>query len=183
MKDGETRDRALQSLAERLRGSLTTEGLRDWAHADEDIRSRLLEGRIFGSIRWPTDIGRSLGQSLASGFRIVHRYHELDWELGPGGQPVEISRWRDGSPPNLWDRPGDDDQYEVGFSCWGVKPWENSVRIQLSDGQPWDTRLQLELRNSFRVVVPELQVIVLGGSSYAVLEPITVEERPIRRFG
>lgn len=183
MKDGETRDHALQSLAETLRGSLTTEGLRDWAHTDEGFRSRLLEGRIFGTIRWLTDVGRPLGQSLASGFRIVHRYHELNWELGPGGQPVETSRWRDGSPPSLWDRPGDDDHYEVGFACWGVNPWENSVRIQLSDSQPWDTPLQVELRNSFRVVLPELQVIVLAGSSYAVLDPVTVEERPIRRFG
>jgi hypothetical protein len=29
----------------------------------------------------------------------------------------------------------------------------------------------------------ELQVIVLGGTSFAVLDPVTVEERPIRRFG
>ncbi len=91
----DTREQALQGLAETLRGSLTTEGLRDWAYADEKVRSRLLEGRIFGIIRWPTTIGRSLGQTLASGFRIVHRYHELDWELGAGGQPVDIGRWRD----------------------------------------------------------------------------------------
>ncbi len=177
------REQALRSLAETMRGSLTTEGLRDWAYADEEVRPGLLEGRIFGIIRWPTTIGRSLGQTLASGFRIVHRYHELDWELGPGGQPVDIGRWRDGSPPSLWDRPGDDDHYEVGFMCWGVKPWENSVRIQLSESQPWDTRLQLELRSNFRVVVPELQVVVLAGASFAVLEPVTVEERSIQRFG
>lgn len=181
--DGDIRERALQSLGEALRGSLTVEGLREWAHTDEEVRSRLLEGRIFGTIRWPVAVGRSLGPSLASGFQIAHRYRELNWELGPGGQPVETSRWRDGSPASLWDRPGDDDEYEVGFACWGVKPWENSVRVQLSDSQPWDTRFQLELRNSFRVVVPELQVIVLAGASFAVLDPITVEERPIRRFG
>ena len=183
MTHGDIRERALQSLGETLRGSLTVEGLRDWAYADDEVRSRLLEGRIFGTIRWPVAVGRSLGPTLASGFQVTHRYHELNWELGPGGKPVETSRWRDGSPPSLWDRPGDDDEYEVGFACWGVKPWENSVRVQLSDSQPWDTRLQLELRESFRVVVPELQVIVLVGASFAVLDPITVEERPIQRFG
>jgi hypothetical protein len=180
--DDDIRDRALQGLAEALRSPLTVEGLREWAHEDEQIRVRLLEGRIFGTIRWRTSIGRPLAPTLASGFRIEHRYHELDWELGPGGQPVDISRWRDGSPPNLWDRPGDDDHYEVGFACWGVKPWKNSVRIQLSDSQPWDTQLQLELSDTFRVVVPEVQVILLAGASYAVLDPVTVEARPIRQF-
>jgi hypothetical protein len=33
------------------------------------------------------------------------------------------------------------------------------------------------------VVVPELQVILLAGASFAVLDPVTVEERSIRRFG
>jgi hypothetical protein len=32
------------------------------------------------------------------------------------------------------------------------------------------------------VVVPELQVIVRGGAPFAVLDPVTVEERPIQRF-
>ncbi len=179
---GDTREQALQDLAEMLRGPLTVEGLRDWTYRDEDIRGRLLEGRIFGTIRWPVSVGRPLASTLASGFQVSHRYLELNWKIGSDGQPIDISQWRDGSPPTLWDRPGDDDEYEVGFACWGVQPWQNSVRVQLADQQPWDTPLQLELRDSFRVVVPDVQVVILAGTSFAVLEPITVEERPIRRF-
>ena len=179
----DVRERALQSLGETLRGSLTVAGLREWEHPDEKVRSRLLEGRIFGTIRWPVAVGRPLAPTLASGFQIAHRYHELNWRIGSDGQPEDISRWRDGSPPSVWDRPGDDNEYEVGFACWGVKPWKNSVRIQFADSQPWDTPLQLELRDTFRVVVPEVQVVVLADASFAVLDPVTVEERPVLRFG
>ena len=179
----EIRESALQSLGEALRGQLTVEGLRDWAHVDDEVRTRFLDGRIFGTIRWPVAVGRPLGPTLASGFQIAHRYHELNWKVGADGQPIDISQWRDGSPPSVWDRPGDEDEYEVGFACWGVKPWKNSVRVQLSDSEPWDTRFQLELRDSFRVVIPEVQVVVLAQASFAVLDPITVEERPILRFG
>jgi hypothetical protein len=179
---GDVREQALQRLAETLRGSLTTEGLREWTYADPETRGELLNGRIFGTIRWSTSVGRPLGPSLAAGFRIVHRYHELDWKVTAGGQTIDTGQWCDGSPPSLWDRPGDEDHYEVGFVCWGRNPWENSVRVELVEDEPWDTPLQLELQSTFRVVVPELQVIVLSDAPFAVLDPVTVEERPIRRF-
>jgi hypothetical protein len=179
----ELREQAFQSLADVLRGPLTVERLRAWSHEDEERRMSLLDGRIFGSIRWPKQVGRSLGGTLASGFDIRHDYHELNWELRPGGQPVETSRWRAGAPPSVWDLPDDAEHYQVGFACWGVKPWENRVEVRLSDTQPWDTRFELEARRSYRLVVPAVQVLIMGGAPYGILDPMTVEERPIQRFG
>jgi hypothetical protein len=179
----ELRDQAFQSLADVLRDPPTVERLRTWTHEDDARRTSLLNGRIFGTIRWPKSVGRSLGATLSSGFEIRHDYHELDWELGPGGQPVETSRWRTGAPPSLWDLPDDAETYQVGFACWGVKPWENRVEVRLADDQPWDTRFELEARRSYRLVVPSVQVLVMGGAPFGVLDPVTVEERPIQRFG
>jgi hypothetical protein len=179
----ELRERTFLSLADALRGPLTVERMTDWAHADEALRTTLLDGRIFGTIRWKQSVGRSLGATLASGFRIDHAYHELNWVVGADGQPHDVSRWKQGSEAGIWDRADDEGYFEVGFACWGVKPWENRVEVRISDTQPWDTRLQLEVRNSYRVVVPAVQVVVLAGKSFAVLEPATVEAIPIRRFG
>jgi hypothetical protein len=179
----ELRDQALQSLADVLRGPLTVERLREWSHEDDERRTSLLDGRIFGSIRWPKSVGRSLGPTLASGFEIRHDYHELNWELGPGGQPVETSRWRNGASPSLWDLPDEVEHYQVGFACWGVRPWENRVEVRLADAQPWDTRFELEARRSYRLVMPAVQVVVMGGAKYGILDPVTVEERAILTFG
>src|SRR5262245_50487511 len=103
----ELRERAFTSLADTLRRSLTTERLEEWSHVDEDLRASILDGRIFGTIQWPKAVGRSLGPSLSSGFSVDHAYHELNWEIGPDGQPADISRWKAGSPPGLWDLPNE----------------------------------------------------------------------------
>ena len=179
----ELRDRAFLSLADALRSPLTVDHLVEWARADEELRTSLLDGRIFGTIRWEQSVGRSLGPTLASGFQVDHAYHELNWVVGADGRPRDISRWRQGSEAGIWDRSDDDGFYEVGYACWGVKPWVNRVEVRISDTQPWDTRLQLELRNAYRVVVPSVQVVLMAGKSFAVLEPATVEAIPIRRFG
>jgi len=107
----------------------------------------------------------------------------LDWRVGPDGVPEDLGMWVQSSPPDLWGMPYVSDFFQVGYVCWGVRPWVNAVILHLSKTQTWDSPLQLRMRTTYRTIVPVEQNFWLGSAKFVVLDPTTVVETPSTFFG
>ena len=177
------RKRELAGLAKVLKGPLTIKRFHEWASAAVGIRESILQDRVFGTIRWKKSIGRSLGPTLASGFRAEHWYHELNWRVTAGGIPEDIGKWVQGPEPDLWDMPDDGGLFQVGYAFWAVRPWTNAVILRFRETQPWDSPLKARARRTFRSIVPQEQDFWMGDAKFAVLAETTIVEVPIRYFG
>jgi len=153
-----------------------------WVSNNAAVRSPFLQDRVFGKIRWKKSIGRSLGPTLASGFRGEDWFHYLNWAVGPDGVPVDIGKWVQSQDPYFWDMPDDGEFFQVGYGFWGVRPWVNAVLLDFAHHQPWDSHLAARVRRSFRRIVHAEQDFYFGSAVYAVLDDATIEEVPIRFF-
>lgn len=180
--DPAARARALASLSDLLRAPLTMGRLSSWVASDVSVHEPFLKDHVFGKIRWKKSIGRSLGPTLASGFRGEVWFHYLNWAIGPDGIPVDIGKWVQEPEPYFWDLPDDGDLFQVGYGFWGVRPWVNAVILEFAGNQPWDSPLQARMRRTYRRIVPEEQDFYFGSADYAVLDDATIEEVPIRFF-
>lgn len=174
--------RALASLSDLVKGPFTTDRFSEWSAAHASVSSHFLRDRYFGKIRWKKSIGRSLGPTLASGFRGEDWFHYLNWEVGPDGVPIDIGKWVQVEPPTFWDMPDDGDFYQVGYGGWAVRPWVNAILIDFAHHQPWDSPLQVRVRRTYRLILPNEQDFYFGTADYAVLADATLEEVPIRFF-
>ena len=177
-----SRERELASLADLLKRPLTMDRLSSWAASDVSVHEKFLKDRVFGKIRWKKSIGRSLGPTLASGFRGEDWFHYLNWAVGPDGIPVDIGKWVQVPEPYFWDLPDDGDFFQVGYGFWGVRPWVNALILGFAHNQPWDSPLQARMRRTYRRIVPEEQDFYFGKADYAVLHDATIEEVQIRFF-
>ena len=180
--DPAARERELASLGDVIRGPLTMDRLNGWASESVSVRSPFLQDRVFGKIRWKKSIGRSLGPTLASGFRAENWFHYLNWAVGPDGIPVDIGKWVQAPEPYFWDMPDDGDFFQVGYGFWGVRPWVNALMLDFAHHQPWDSPLAARVRKGYRRIVPQEQDFYFGAAQYGVLDDATLEEVPIRRF-
>jgi hypothetical protein len=173
--------RALSSLGDLVRGPLTVDRFSNWAAANASVSSHFLQDRYFGKIRWQKSIGRSLGPTLASGFRGEDWFHYLNWE-DTGGEPIDIGKWKQVEPPSFWDLPDDGDFFQVSYGGWGVRPWVNAVLLGFAEHQPWDSPLQARMRRGYRVIVDDQIPFYFGASEYVFLPDATIVEVPIRVF-
>lgn len=174
--------RELKSLGDVLKGPVTMGSLSAWASERIDVRNPYLQDRVFGKIRWKKTIGRSLGPTLASGFRGENWFHYLNWAIGPDGIPVDIGKWVQTPEPFFWDLPDDGDFFQVSYSFWGVRPWINALLLDFAHHQPWDSPLAARVSSSFRRIVPAEQDFYFGSAVYGVLADATLEQVPLRVF-
>jgi hypothetical protein len=180
--DQAARERELASLGNVLKGPLTMDTLKNWVSENAGVRSPFLQDRVFGKIRWKKSIGRSLGPTLASGFRGEDWFHYLNWAVGPDGVPVDIGKWVQSQEPTFWDMPDDGEFFQVGYGFWGVRPWVNALLLDFAHHQPWDSPLVARVRRGYRRIVPAEQDFYFGSAIYGVLDDATIEEVPIRFF-
>ncbi len=172
---------AREDLADLLKQPPTTNRLKAWAEAVSG-REKLLKNRIFGKIRWPKSVGRSLGATLASGVRGEIWFHYLNWAVQGDGSVVDLSKWVEVPAPDFWDLPDDGEFFQVAYGGWGVRPWMNAVLLDFATNQPWDTVRDLRVRGTYRVIVPPEQDFAFLEADFAVLDDATVQEVPIRFF-
>jgi len=157
--------------------------LDNWISQAIADRTKFMTDTVWGAIRWQKSIGRSLGPTLASGFRVEHRYLEMNWAIQADGTPKDLSKWVQSSEPSVWDMPDDDDHHQVGYMCRARRPWVNEVTVRFSDKQPWDSPLYIHIRSRYRSIVPAEQRFWMGEVNYVVLDESKIVEVPIRVFG
>jgi len=153
-----------------------------WAAAGID-RVSLLKHTIWGNIRWPKSIGRSLGPTLASGFTVVHWFDYINGVVVAPGVVEDQSKWVRGDVPSVWDMPDAGDHYHVSFQC-DAAVFPNVIAVDFAEHQAWDNNLQIRLRSTTRQIVgpDDEQPFMVDPDRYIVLSDFTIVEVPIRRF-
>jgi|HubBroStandDraft_6_1064221.scaffolds.fasta_scaffold161103_3 hypothetical protein len=81
---------------------------------DSDIREAVLRNMIFGRIRWPKSVGKSVSATLNQGFTICHWSTYIGIAEGQDG-PVVTTNTAALPEPYKFDWPDDSDHYSVGF--------------------------------------------------------------------
>jgi len=178
--DPTSRAMELKSLGDALIHPPSMDTLSTWVAAGTD-RISFLTNTIWGNVRWPKAIGRSLGPTLASGFTVEHWYNKIDAVVIAPGVIEDRSKWIRVDPPSVWDVPQDGDEYRVSFMCY-ASALPNAIRVQFAEHQAWDSPLQVRLRAIDRQIVSTQHPFVLGDAKYIVLEDCTLVEVPIRHF-
>jgi hypothetical protein len=181
--DQDAHEGELKSLQELLVQPVTLPRLEDWISHAIDDRTKFMEDTVWGTIRWPKSVGRSLGPTLASGFLVQHSFLEMNWAVRADGTPQNLSKWVLSSEPSLWDMPGDDEHYQVCYMCRAKRPWLNAVFVRFSDKQSWDSPLFIRIRSTYRSLVAPKPYFTMGEANHAVLEDATIVEVPVRVFG
>ena len=181
--DPATRERQLRSLEGELVRPPTMARLDNWISQAIDDRTKFMTDTIWGTIRWQKSLGRSLGPTLASGFRVEHRYLEMNWAIRADGTVKDLSKWVQSAEPSVWDIPDDDDHHQVGYMCRAQRPWVNEIALRFSDKEPWDSPLYVRVSSTYRSIVPTEQRFWMGESNYVVLDESQIVEVPIRVFG
>jgi hypothetical protein len=153
-----------------------------WAAAGID-RVSVLKHTIWGNIRWPKSIGRSLGPTLASGFSVVHWFDYINGVVVAPGVVEDQSKWLKDDPPSVWDSPDSGDEYVVSFQCYAAA-FPNVIAVDFAEHQAWDTNLKVRLRSTARQIIgPDgEQPFMVDPDKYIVLGDFTVVEVPIRQF-
>jgi hypothetical protein len=181
--EGVKYERALAGFQEELIRPVTLKSLQKWVSEAATDRTKFLHDTVWGTIRWETSVGRSLGPTLASGFRIEHWYHELNWAIQGDGTPVDLSRWVQAPDPSVWDMRDAEGFHQVGYMFRAQRPRVNSVLIAFADRQPWDSPFHLHLKSTYRSILPARQDFWMGEADYAVLDETKVLGVPVRVFG
>lgn len=176
------RARALASIQAELIRPLTLKGLNRWVAEAVTDRTRFLTDTVFGTIRWQKSIGRPLGATLASGFRVEHGYLEMNWAIKSDGTTQDLSKWIHAPEPSVWDMPDSEDHHQVGYMFWAQRPWINSVVVGFADKQPWDSPLHLRMMATYRRIVPDRQDFWMSEARFAVLDETKIVEAPLRVF-
>jgi hypothetical protein len=172
--------RDLKSFGREFLRPPSTESFEKWIRAGTD-RTSFFTDTLWGTIRWRKSIGRSLGPTLASGFRIEHWYEFLNWKIGPGGEPINISEWIELPTPSSWDLAEEGGEYRVNYLSRIVRGFPNVVKITFAEHQPWDTPLAARIRSSRRrIIAPD--PFIVRDAKFVVLEDARVEEVPVRFF-
>jgi hypothetical protein len=172
--------RELKSFGRELIHPPSTERFQKWIAAGAD-RTSFFTDTLWGSIRWRKSIGRSLGPTLASGFKIEHWCQYLNWKVGPDGVPINISKWVELPTPSSWDLAEEGGEYRVNYVSHIVRGFPNVVRIAFAADQPWDTPLAVRIRSTHRRIIAPDPFIVTE-AKFVVLEDARVEEVPLRLF-
>ena len=173
----------LQSLKRVLVRPPTMGRLDNWVSQAIDDRTKFMTDTIWGTIRWKKSLGRSLGPTLASGFRVEQWYLEMNWAVGADGTPKNLSKWVQASEPSVWDMLDDDDHHQVGYMCRAQPPWLNDVSVRFSDKEAWDSPLSVRVSSTYRSIAPAQQRFWMRGGNYVVLDDTQIVEVPIRVFG
>lgn len=183
--DPATRERELRSLMGELVRPPTMARLENWISQAVDDRTKFMTDTIWGAIRWQKSLGRSLGPTLASGFRVEHSFHERkDGGVRPDGIIIDNSKWIQLPAPTVWDMPdNDDDHHQVSYMCWAKRPWVNAVAVHFSDEQPWNSPLYVRLSSTFKSIVPPDQKFWMLEANHVILDECGIVEVPIRFFG
>jgi len=178
----ETRAGALASLGKVLQHPPSMETLSRWVGAGID-RGSILKHTIWGNIRWPKSIGRSLGPTLASGFTIEHWFNYINGVAVGPGVVEDQSKWIRGVAPSVWDVPDSGDDYHVSFQC-DAAVFPNVIAVNFAEHQPWNSNVQVRLRSTVRQIVApaDEQPFEVDLDTFIVLGDFTVVEAPIRRF-
>ena len=178
----ESRASALASLGQQLLHPLSMEAFARWAAAGID-RVSLLKHTIWGNIRWPKSIGRSLGPTLASGFTVEHWYDYINGVVVGPGVVEDQSKWLRGIAPSVWDVPDAGDHYHVSFQC-DAAVFPNLITVNFAEHQAWDTNLQVRLRATTRQIIgpDDEQPFMVDPDKYIVLGDFTIVEVSVRRF-
>ena len=179
-QDVQRRRLNLSSLHEVVSRSVAIDRLNEWVGVAAE-RESILQDMVFGTIRWPKSLGRSLGSTLASGFSVEHWYLLMNWE-DLGGTFVDISKWIRLPDAFAWDMDDDDDNWQVGFACVANRRWPNDVAVSFAEHQPWDVPVDSRFARTIRSIVPPEQFFLMGSSRFVVLETTTIVEIPIRVF-
>jgi hypothetical protein len=174
--DPDTRMRELESLQKLLSEPITAAVLTRWVSGSAS-RAGLLDHLVWGSIRWSRDLGLPQAPTHAAAFTILHEYHQLVFEVGPGGEIIDKSTWVPLPTPSTWDGPDDDEYYRVSFQTpWAVSPWENRLYVRLADHVPWE-RVIPRVERSFKLIEPLGVYFGLMGQRFTVLPEFEVVEQ------
>jgi hypothetical protein len=182
---GDTRfARVLAGLRTELQHPVTMSGLKSWISDAVIDRTSFMTDTVWGTIRWKKSVGRSLGSTLASGFRVRHFFHEIRGSDLGGGIVKDESRWVEGLAPSVWDMPDDAENHNVGYMFWVKRPWINAVTVNLADKQSWGSPLRARVSTTVRTVVRDRQDFWMdSATTFAVLDDTTVVQMPVRVFG
>ena len=178
-----TRAKLLRSLKGELVRPPSMERITKWISQAVNDRTKFMTDTVWGIIRWEKSVGRSLGPTLASGFRIEHWYLEMNWAVRADGTPKDLSKWVRGAEPSAWDMPDDAGHHQVGYMFRAQRPWVNEVIVRFSDTTPWDSPLYVRLRSTHRAIVPPEQYFTMGEANHAVLDETRIVEVRVRAFG
>lgn len=181
--DPAAHERQLRSLKGELVRPPTMARLDEWISGAIDDRTKFMTDTVWGTIRWEKSVGRSLGPTLASGFRVEHWYLEMNWAVRADGTPKSLSKWVQAAGPSVWDMPDDGDHHQVGYMCRAQRPWLNEVIVRFSDKEPWDSPLYVRVSSTYRSIVPAEQRFRMGEANHVVLDESKIVKVPIRVFG
>jgi hypothetical protein len=129
----ETRVQELRHFQDVLRrpDPITHTLLRDWVSGSEN-RTALIEGTVWGGIRWPKTLGKPKTPSITGGFTIVHEYKKITANDGGGGNNIDTSKWKIQPAPSVWDA-SSQTHYRVAFFFYagggGINPNRMTVRL------------------------------------------------------
>ena len=176
--------RVLAGLRTELEHPVTMGGLKSWISDAVIDRTSFMTDTVWGTIRWKKSVGRSLGSTLASGFRVRHFFHEIRGSDLGGGIVKDESRWVEGPAPSVWDMPDDAENHNVGYMFWVKRPWINAVTVNLAEKQAWGSALRARASTTVRTVVRDRQDFWMdSATTFAVLDETTVVQVPVRVFG
>jgi hypothetical protein len=103
----------------------------------------LLQGAVWGGIRWHRALGRPVTANIAGGFVITHEYKALKFTDLGGGNYRDDSRYVVQPAPSVWDATASGEEYRVGFLFFaglgGINP--NRLTVTLAPF-PWDRVVQ-----------------------------------------
>ena len=178
----ESRASVLASLGQELLHPPSMKAFSRWAAAGID-RVSLLKHTIWGNIRWPKSIGRSLGPTLASGFTVAHWFDYINGVVVGPGVVEDQSKWVRGDAPSVWDVPDAGDEYVVSFQCYAAG-FPNVIAVDFAEHQAWDNNSQVRLRSTARRIIgpDDEQPFMVDPDKHFVLSDFTIVEVPIRRF-
>jgi hypothetical protein len=165
-------ERELHDFPMVLGPTVTKEGLRAWAK-ESVIRADILEGTLWGSIRWRKTLGRPLVSTLASAFVIEHLSWKEVLDINNG-----VGRWiRLTVPhpePSKWDAAGNDEFYQVNFMA-SSPSLETRIRVDFAPNVTWDRRIQMIA--GYNDLEPE-SLWFAKGTAPRVLPPFEVLRKP-----
>ena len=165
-------ERELHDFPMVLGSPVTKERLHAWAK-DSVIRADILEGTVWGSIRWRKTLGRPLVSTLASAFVIEHLSWKEVLDVKNG-----VGRWiRLTVPhpePSKWDAAESDEFHQVHFMA-SSPPLETRIRVDFAPNVAWDRRIQMIA--GYNNIEPQWRWFAKG-TAPRVLPPFEVRRKP-----
>jgi len=133
-------ERELRDFPATLGSTVTKERLDGWAK-DSVIRTDILEGTIWGSIRWRKTLGRPLVSTLAAAFVIEHLSWQEELDIVNGaGRWIRLTVPH--AEPSKWDAAENDEFYQINFM--GNSPQlETRIRVDFAPNVAWDRRIPI----------------------------------------